>query len=71
MRTEINGLGGFPSIESCSLALLICLSVSKTALLHCPQYLGWTAAAMATPLLMGITGTGFFLMSLAANQVAT
>ncbi len=32
------------------------------------QYLGWNAAAMTTPLFMGVAGGGFFLMSLAANN---
>jgi ATP:ADP antiporter, AAA family len=32
------------------------------------QKFGWNAAAMATPLAMGVTGACFFFMSLAANQ---
>lgn len=32
------------------------------------QKLGWSSAAAATPLAMGITGCGFFFLSLAANQ---
>lgn len=32
------------------------------------QYLGWSAAASATPAIMLATGAGFFGLSLAANQ---
>ncbi|KAI7841534.1 hypothetical protein COHA_004705 [Chlorella ohadii] len=47
----------------CTIALMLC---GKFVF----QYLGWSAAASATPAIMLLAGAGFFGLSLAANQAS-